>query len=51
MNYSKILRVIGQRLEPLRPETYEVVCYGDCYLVRCRVKEDSQGKKEEEKKG
>jgi hypothetical protein len=50
MNYSKVLRVIGQRLEPLRPETYEVVCYGNCYLVRCRVKEDSQGKKEEEKK-
>ena len=50
MNYSKILRVIGQRLEPLRPETYEVVCYDNCYLVRCRVKEDSQGKKEEEKK-
>jgi hypothetical protein len=50
MNYSKILRVIGQRLEPLRPETYEVVCYGNCYLVRCRVKEDGQGKKEEEKK-
>jgi hypothetical protein len=50
MNYSKILRVVGQRLEPLRPETYEVVCYGNCYLVRCRVKEDSQGKKEEEKK-
>jgi hypothetical protein len=50
MNYSKILRVVGQKLEPLRPETYEVVCYGDCYLVRCRVKEDSQSKKEEEKK-
>jgi hypothetical protein len=50
MNYSKILRVVGQKLEPLRPETYEVVCYGNCYLVRCRVKEDSQGKKEEEKK-
>jgi len=50
MNYSRILRVIGQKLEPLRPETYEVVCYGNCYLVRCRVKEDSQGKKEEEKK-
>jgi hypothetical protein len=27
-----------------------VVCYGNCYLVRCRVKEESQGKKEEEKK-
>ena len=50
MNYSRILRVIGQTLEPLRPETYEVVCYGNCYLVRCRVKENSQGKKEEEKK-
>jgi hypothetical protein len=50
MNYSRILRVVGQKLEPLRPETYEVVCYDNCYLVRCRVKEDSQGKKEEEKK-
>jgi len=50
MNYSRILRVIGQKLEPLRPETYEVVSYGNCYLVRCRVKEDSQGKKDEEKK-
>src|SRR4030095_6152381 len=50
MNYSRILRVIGQRLESLRPETYEMVCYGNCYLVRCRVKEDSLGKKEGEKK-
>ena len=50
MNYSRILRVVGQKLEPLRPETYEVVSYGNCYLVRCRVKEDSQGKKKEEKK-
>jgi len=50
MNYSRILRVIGQTLEPLRPETYEVVSYGNCYLVRCRVKEDRQGKKQEEKK-
>lgn len=50
MNYSTILRVIGQALEPLRPQTYEVVCYGDCYLVRCRVKEDDQSKKQEEKK-
>ena len=50
MNYSRILRVIGQKLESLRPETYEVVCYGDCYLVRCRVREDNQSKKEEEKK-
>jgi hypothetical protein len=49
MNYSRILRVIGQKLEPLRPETYEVVCYSDCYLVRCRVKEDSQNRKDGEK--
>ncbi|MGH7846233.1 MAG: hypothetical protein ACREQW_13830 [Candidatus Binatia bacterium] len=49
MNYSRILRVIGQVLEPLRPEAYEVVCYGNCYLVRCRVKEDPANKKEEEK--
>jgi hypothetical protein len=50
MHYSRILRVVGQKLEPLRPETYEVVCYGNCYLVRCRVKEDIQDKKAEEKK-
>lgn len=49
MNYSRILRVVGQKLEALRPETYEVVCYGTCYLVRCRVQEDRQGKKEKEK--
>jgi hypothetical protein len=49
MNYSTTLRVIGQKLEPLQPETYEVVCYSDSYLVRCRVKEDSQRKKEKEK--
>ena len=42
MSYSRIFRVIGQALEPLRPETYEVVCYGDCYLVRCRVKEEKK---------
>jgi hypothetical protein len=50
MNYSTILRVIGQVLEPLRPEAYEVVCYGDSYLVRCRVKENEPNKQEEEKK-
>jgi hypothetical protein len=50
MNYSKILRVVGQKLEPLRPETYEVVYYGNCYLVRCRIKQGNQGKKEGEKK-
>jgi hypothetical protein len=50
MNYSRILRVIGQVLEPLRPEAYEVVSYGNLYLVRCRVKQDEANKKEEEKK-
>jgi hypothetical protein len=50
MNYSTILRSVGQKLEPLRPETYEIVCYANCCLVRCRVKEDSQDKKAEEKK-
>lgn len=50
MNYSTILRVIGQELEPLRPGAYEVVCYGNCYLVRCRVKEDPSKKKADEKK-
>jgi hypothetical protein len=50
MNYSKILRVIGQMLEPLGPETYEVICYGDCYLVRCRVKENSRHKKTDKEK-
>jgi hypothetical protein len=50
MNYSQILRVIGQALEPLHPELYEVVCYGDLYLVRCRIKEEEQDKKVDEKK-
>ena len=50
MNYSTILRVVGEQLESLRPEAYEVVCYGNCYLVRCRVKEDPATKKDEEKK-
>jgi len=50
MSYSTILRVIGQELETLQPEAHEVVCYGNCYLVRCRVKEDPSKKKDEEKK-
>jgi hypothetical protein len=50
MNHSTILSTIGETLEPLRPETYEVVCYGHCYLVRCRVKEGSEDKRAEEKK-
>ena len=51
MNYSTILRVIGQNLEPVRPETYEVVCYGNSYLVRCQVKEQTEGKKEKQVRG
>ena len=50
MNYSTILHVIGQEIESLRPEAYEVVCYGNSYLVRCRVKPDPGNAKEEEKK-
>jgi hypothetical protein len=50
MNYSTILSVIGQEMESLRPEAYEVVCYGNSYLVRCRVKPDPANTKEEEKK-
>ena len=49
MNYSTILRVIGQNLEPVRPETYEVVCYGNSYLVRCQIKEETEGKRQKEK--
>jgi hypothetical protein len=49
MNYSRILRVVGQALEPLRPQEYEVVCYGDSYLVRCRVKEEAANKEAEKK--
>ena len=50
MNYSTILRVIGRELEPLGPDAYEIVCYGHSYLVRCRVKEDPEKKKDAEKK-
>jgi hypothetical protein len=49
MNYSTTLRVIGQKLEPLRPETYEPVCYSNSYLVRCRVKDDNESNKAKER--
>ena len=49
MKYSTTLRVIGQKLEPLAPETYEVVSYSSSYLVRCRVKEENESKKEQER--
>jgi hypothetical protein len=50
MGYSTILSAIGQKLESLRPSAYEIVCYGNSYLVRCRVKEGRASAKENEKK-
>src|SRR3974390_374658 len=50
MNYSTILHVLGQELDSLKPVAYEVVCYGNSYLVRCRVKEDPPNTKADEKK-
>jgi hypothetical protein len=50
MNYSTILRVLGQELDSLKPAAYEVVCYGNSYLVRCRVKQDQPNAKADEKK-
>lgn len=38
-DYARALRVLGQVLEPFHPEAYDIVCYGECYLVRCRTKE------------
>jgi hypothetical protein len=49
MKHSTTLRVIGQKLEPLGPATYEVVAYGSSYLVRCRVREENGSKKEKER--
>lgn len=50
MTYSSILRVLGQELDSLKPAAYEVVCYGNSYLVRCRVKQDQPNAKADEKK-
>ncbi len=50
MNYSTILRVLGQELDSLEPAAYEVVCYGNSYLLRCRVKQDQSNTKADEKK-
>lgn len=50
MKYAEILGVIGRELDSLKPTAYEVVCYGNCYLVRCRVKQDPTTTKEDEKK-
>ncbi len=50
MNYSTVLRVLGQELDSLKPAAYELVCYGNSYLVRCRVKQDQPNPKADEKK-
>jgi hypothetical protein len=50
MTYSTILRALGQELDSLKPAAYEVVCYGNSYLVRCRVKHDQPTAKADEKK-
>lgn len=39
VDYSKILRVIGQALASLQPEAYDIVCYRSCYLIRGLIKE------------
>ena len=49
MKYSTALRVIGQKLESVGPETYEVVSYSSSYLVRCRVKEENASNKAKER--
>jgi hypothetical protein len=50
MNYAEILRILGQELDALKPVAYEVVCYGNAYLLRCRVKHDQPDPKAHEKK-
>ena len=39
LDYSQTLRVIGQVLESLKPEAFDIVHYHRCYLVRCRTRE------------
>jgi len=41
-NYSRTLRVIGQTLEKFRAQAYDIVCYGNCYLVRCQTQEQER---------
>lgn len=35
VDYSQALRAIGQVLERSKPRAFDVVCYGESYLVRC----------------
>jgi hypothetical protein len=37
IDYSKRLRVIGQVLEALEAKAYDIVCYANCYLIRCQT--------------
>lgn len=39
LNYSQTLRVIGQVLESLKAESFDIICYRNCYLVRCLTRE------------
>lgn len=50
MKYAEILRILGQELDSLKPAAYEVVCYGESYLVRCRIKQEQPNTKADEKK-
>ncbi len=42
IDYSKTLRVIGQVLEKFQAKAYDIVCYGNCYLVRCQTQEQER---------
>ena len=37
-SYAQILRVIGQQLEPLKPQAFDIVRSDRCYLARCLTK-------------
>jgi hypothetical protein len=39
LDYSQTLRVIGQALESFEAQAFDIVCYGNCYLVRCLTKQ------------
>jgi hypothetical protein len=42
IDYSNTLRAIGQVLEKFRAQAYDIVCYGNCYLVRCQTQEQEK---------
>ncbi|HEU4342594.1 MAG TPA: hypothetical protein VFU31_13585 [Candidatus Binatia bacterium] len=43
VDYSQTLRVIGQVLESFKAESFDIVCHGDAYLVRCLTKHRNRG--------